>query len=111
MVRRTRQDRRDAENAPIRIEPRLAREEAEHAISKRDALVHQPRDSELLPRVRSADEHPVAVYLAQLTSAASVPAMKSSLGKIAVLVDALKTAETLPWHQLRFQHTQAIRAE
>lgn len=73
-------------------------------------LVHQPRRAELAV-TRPASEHPVAVYLAQLTSADSVPAMKSSLGKIAALVDARATSETLPWHQLRFQHTQAIRAE
>lgn len=72
-------------------------------------LVHQPRNELVI--ARPASEHPVAVYLAQLTSADSVPAMKSSLGKIATLVDARATAETLPWHQLRFQHTQAIRAE
>src|SRR6185436_2914780 len=60
---------------------------------------------------RPASEHPVAVYLAQLTSVDSMPAMKSSIGKIAALVDDRATADTLPWHLLRFQHTQAIRAE
>jgi site-specific recombinase XerD len=79
-------------------------------VTKRDALVHQPRGGDLAI-ARPASEHPVAVYLAQLTSKDSVPAMKSSLGKIAAIVDARATAETLPWHQLRFQHTQAIRAE
>ena len=74
------------------------------------ALVHQPSSANLVVS-RPASEHPVAVYLAQLTSADSVPAMRSSLGKIAALVDARATAETLPWHQLRFQHTQALRAE
>jgi len=110
MARRTHQDRRNGENAPIQIEPHRAREKAAHGPMNRGGLVHQPRNLDL-PRVRSADEHPVAVYLAQLTSADSVPAMKSSLGKIATLVDPRATAETLPWHQLRFQHTQAIRAE
>ena len=73
-------------------------------------LVHQPRSADLTI-ARPASSHPVAVYLAQLTSKDSVPAMKSSLGKIAAIVDAGATAESLPWHQLRFQHTQAIRAE
>jgi site-specific recombinase XerD len=78
--------------------------------SKREALVHRPRGGELAP-VRPADEHPVAVYLSSLTSEDSVPAMKSALDKIATLVNEQATAETLPWYQLRFQHTQAIRAK
>lgn len=79
-------------------------------MTKRDALVHQPRGAELTI-ARPASEHPVAVYLAQLTSEDSVPAMKSALGKIASMVNEGSTAETLSWHELRFQHTQAIRAE
>lgn len=74
------------------------------------ALVHTPRGSEMVVPTRPASEHPVAVYLAQLTSVDSRPAMRSSLEKIAAIIDAHATAETLPWHQLRFQHTQAIRA-
>jgi site-specific recombinase XerD len=77
---------------------------------KRDALVHQPRGSDLVS-VRPASEHPAAVYLSQFTSTDSIPAMKSALEKIAVIVDVRATKDTLPWHQLRFQHTQAIRAE
>ncbi len=67
----------------------------------------------LVPRttVARASEHPVAVYLAHLGSPDSRPAMKSALEKIAKLVDLTATAETLPWHQLRFQHTQALRAK
>ena len=79
---------------------------------KRDAIVHHPRTSEaVLVQPRPASEHPVAVYLAQLSSVDSRPAMKSSLEKIASIVDRRSTAESLPWHQLRFQHTMAIRAE
>ena len=100
MPRSPRQDRRNAENSAIAIEPQRPSE---------NALMHQPRGRDLV--VRSVDQHPVAVYLSSLTSEDSVPAMKSSLGKIAALVDPRATAETLPWHQLRFQHTQAIRAE
>ena len=36
--------------------------------------------------------------------------MKSSLAKIAAIVDRRATTWALPWHLLRFQHTQAIRA-
>jgi site-specific recombinase XerD len=78
--------------------------------TKRDVLVHYPREAVLVQQ-RPASEHPVAVYLAQLSSVDSRPAMKSSLEKIATIVDRRSTAESLPWHQLRFQHTQAIRAE
>jgi site-specific recombinase XerD len=36
--------------------------------------------------------------------------MKSGLMKIAELIDKRATQWTLPWHQLRFQHTQALRS-
>jgi len=49
-------------------------------MAKRDAIVHQPRTAEaVLVQQRPASEHPVAVYLAPLTSVDSRPAMKSSL--------------------------------
>jgi len=75
------------------------------------ALVLQPRtvaSLEIPGEIRAA-EHPVAIYLSQL-SEDSRPAMKSGLGKIATLVDHNASYWSLPWHQLRFQHTQAIRA-
>jgi len=78
---------------------------------KSSAIVHQPRttgDKIEVSRETRASEHPVAVYLSQL-SIDSRPAMKSSLSKIAALVDQKATRDTLPWHALRFQHTQAIR--
>jgi len=72
-------------------------------------IVHQPRTAALVPIEINLAEHPVAVYLAQLGED-SRPAMKSGLAKIAELVDRRATQWTLPWHQLRFQHTQAIRS-
>jgi site-specific recombinase XerD len=74
-------------------------------------LVHQPHVVTGLdvPRGVNLAEHPVAVYLAQLGED-SRPAMKSGLAKIAAIVDARATHWTLPWHQIRFQHTQALRA-
>lgn len=76
------------------------------------ALLHQPRsvktDLVEAPPGLNLSTHPVAVYLARL-GAASRPAMRSSLSKIATLIDPRATPFTLPWHQLRFQHTQAIR--
>lgn len=74
------------------------------------ALVHQPRTTvELAPIGINLAEHPVAVYLAQLGED-SRPSMKSGLAKIAELVDKRATQWSLPWHELRFQHTQAIRS-
>lgn len=72
------------------------------------SLVHRPRTAELAPRVPvHPNGRPVAVYLSSLSSS-SVPAMKSGLNKIAILVDHECVAETLPWHGLRFAHTAAI---
>jgi site-specific recombinase XerD len=75
------------------------------------ALAHQPRAAADLdvPRGINLAVHPVAVYLAKLGED-SRPAMKSSLATIAELVDRRATQWTLPWHELRFQHTQAIRS-
>ena len=73
-------------------------------------LVHQPRTTvALAPIGIDLAQHPVAVYLAQL-GPDSRPAMKSGLSKIAELVDKRATQWSLPWHELRFQHTQALRA-
>jgi len=74
------------------------------------ALAHQPRVALDVPRDVNPAEHPVAVYLSKLGED-SRPAMLSSLTKIAELVDRrAPTVWALPWHLLRFQHTQAIRA-
>lgn len=57
------------------------------------------------------DEHPVAVYLAGL-SPSSRRTMRGALDTIAQfgLGSDEATAWDVPWHQLRFQHTQAIRS-
>ena len=55
-------------------------------------------------------ESPAAVYLARL-GAGSQRTMRGALERIAELVaGGRRTVETLPWHQLRYQHTQAVRA-
>ena len=76
------------------------------------ALIPQPRGVVDLnvPSGINLAEHPVAVYLSRLSSEDSRVSMKSSLKKIAKLVDRRATQWTLPWHQLRFQHTQALRS-
>ena len=58
------------------------------------------------------DEHPVSVYLAGLESESSRDTMRRALDIIAQLglgYDDV-TAWDVPWHRLRFQHAQAIRA-
>lgn len=57
------------------------------------------------------DEQPAIVYLAGL-SKGSRRTMRGALDTIATLVsDGQADAETLPWANLRFQHTQAIRSK
>ena len=76
------------------------------------ALVHQPRaaSTELdVPRELRPEEHPVAVYLASLARD-SRPAMISGLKVVADMVSKGVGVFELPWHELRFKHTQALRA-
>ena len=76
------------------------------------ALVRQPRvvSTELdRPRDIRPEEHPVAVYLASL-GRDSRPAMLSGLKVIAGMVKHGTGPFELPWHELRFKHTQALRA-
>lgn len=56
------------------------------------------------------DLHPARVYLASL-SEGSRRTMRAALENIAGLVSSGRAdAITLPWHELRYQHTAAIRA-
>ena len=66
----------------------------------------------LLPAAASppADLHPARVYLASLSNG-SRRTMRAALEKIAGMVSGGEAdALTLPWHELRYQHTAAIRA-
>lgn len=57
-----------------------------------------------------ADLHPARVYLSSL-SPGSRRTMRTALENIAALVSADRAdALTLPWHELRYQHTAAIRS-
>ena len=59
---------------------------------------------------RPADRHPAPVYLAHLAPG-SRRTMRQALEVIADLVSGGQIgAQALPWAQLRYQHTQAIRA-
>lgn len=66
---------------------------------------------ELAPATR-LDQHPAAVYLASL-SKGSRPAMAHALDVIAQIVTGDDDADRfdIPWHEIRFQHAAAIRAE
>lgn len=56
------------------------------------------------------DQNPGAVYLASL-GPGSRPAQRQALDKIAEIVSSGRMDRlTFPWHELRFQHTAAIRA-
>jgi site-specific recombinase XerD len=52
-----------------------------------------------------ADQDPATVYLAGLSSDNSRRAMAGALARISELT------HSMPWHLLRYQHTQAIRAQ
>jgi site-specific recombinase XerD len=76
------------------------------------ALVHarHTTGTELdVPQDFRPDNNPAAVYLASLAKD-SRPAMKSGLKVVAKMVNKDANIFTLPWHELRFKHTQAIRA-
>jgi len=75
------------------------------------SLVHRPRAAGgELDVPRAAQEHPVVVYLAGLAPD-SRPAMMSALKTMAAMIDQRADVYTLPWHELRFQHTKALRAK
>jgi integrase/recombinase XerD len=61
------------------------------------------------PELRAVDRNPAAVYLASLASPDSRVTQRQALDAIASILKPGLKAEGLPWHLLRFQHTQAVR--
>lgn len=74
-------------------------------------IVHVPRAAELAQR-ETIPHHalPVAAYLSSV-DASSVPALRSGLRKIAQIWMPGQTEKTVPWAQLRYVHTAAIRSK
>jgi site-specific recombinase XerD len=62
------------------------------------------------PQIPTADRHPAIIYIASLGSPASRRTMRQALDVCAQIISSGRhDALSLPWHELRFQHTQAIR--
>ncbi|MCP4467661.1 MAG: hypothetical protein GY813_13035 [Halieaceae bacterium] len=56
-----------------------------------------------------SDQHPAAVYLARLGKG-SRRTMRTALNTVAEIATGTPDATVMPWSQLRYQHTAAIRA-
>ncbi len=66
---------------------------------------------ELVGQSRTPDQHPAALYLERLGSG-SRRTMEQALDTIAGIITGEQLdAQTLPWSQLRYQHTPAVRTE
>lgn len=70
-----------------------------------------PAPAETAVRDTPAGRNPARVYLASLGSPAAVRTMRQALAvSAAILTNGALTAEELPWGDLRFQHTTALRS-
>ena len=66
-------------------------------------------DANALVPARPPRENPYSVFLARLAPG-SRPTMADALASIARIASGGRAGpEALPWHHLRYQHTQAIR--
>ena len=65
----------------------------------------------ITPRALRPDQSPAARYLLKLGSAHSRRTMRTALARVAAIGSGGRLdAAAFPWHQLRYQHTQLIRA-
>jgi hypothetical protein len=64
----------------------------------------------LTGEVTRLDENPAAVYLAGLSSG-SRRTMEQALDTIAEMLSGVRDYLAIPWQDMRFQHTAAIRSE
>ena len=69
-----------------------------------------PTDPQAIQPTQAIDQNPAAVYLASLTTEAGRRAQTHALNTIAELL-GFDVWQSVPWARLRYQHTQAIRAQ
>ncbi len=87
---------------------KLSRDSRELAVSVPITLP-KPILDQVAPLSVANSENPVLIYLARLAPG-SRPSMKRALMTITeILTGGAIPVETLPWHELRYQHTQAVR--
>lgn len=68
--------------------------------------------SVLMPTTYPAAKHPALSYLRSLRSPSSVPTMTRALDEIARrLTDGRCDRLTLPWHELRYEHTSTLASK
>lgn len=79
-------------------------------MTEHEIIVIDRADALALAGALPLDQNPAVVYLASLGSDRSRHVMRQALDTIAKIVDPDANAVTLAWHQLRYQHTQFIRA-
>ena len=79
-------------------------------LESRTALSRSERE-QLVAGGRRGDQNPAAIYLARL-SPGSRPAMTQALDVIAQIVTGDEEAgrDAVPWHAIRYQHAEVIRA-
>lgn len=77
-----------------------------------DLVPHKLNQQAALAQPAPLSENPAAVYLASLGSDASRRTMRAALDTMAGLMTGGQAdALTMPWHLLRYQHTQALRSQ
>lgn len=74
-----------------------------------DIIPASPATPALLPQ-QGAARHPVAVYLASLAPSSRRPMLQALHTAADILTTGHADAYSLQWQELRYQHTQALRA-
>ena len=76
------------------------------------AIIISEHNETALAQAGGLDQKPGLVYLSGLNTATSRRTMRAALDTIAKLLsDGQADLLTVPWHLLRFQHAQAVRAK
>lgn len=100
----------DAVYLPVEAMPGKARVVDLHTSVETEVTTPDVESALAPTRPPAQDRHPALVYLASL-SEGSRRTMRASLDIIAGFISSGEAnAQTLPWHELRYQHTAAIRS-